>query len=399
MRLPRDVQELLLRTEWNHPGHFRDQLLGVRNGARIALNPPSGNQAADDPVALRTFREQWERLATDPALHPCVKIRFEERKLRLFGALRLPIEVAVEDLQGIARLLGSDAVERLRLVNALLQGFYLHDESLGRAAARHVGRLEGLTQSEAAMMARALSQMRAGLGEGTYLRALPIERVDTKFLERHAQTAYLIINAWTSGAVEAAGGLEAWLGCKRKGTDRILVRPLCAATQAAFCGARMMWLTSDDLAQITFPGTHLLIVENEISGLELPSIESTVAVAGTGGNLAWLQGLELDGHRVGYWGDIDSWGLRMLSVARCYCAHLEPLLMDEETFEAHAAAVVTEDRSDPSSPESLTEPEQRLRYRLLEHATAPARLEQEKLNRSWIKARLDAWRHTPTNLP
>lgn len=384
MRAPDDIRSHLREREWNHPSHFRDQLLHARVGARYSLEPPTGTRAVEDPTRLRQFREQWESVAREFEADAPNLVTFEDRTLRVMGLQRLPVEVIFPSLDIMARFLGDDAVERLVAVRSRLSFFADRNAKLADAAARHVQRIEGLPLDEAQMMAAALSQARRDMGVGTYLRSLPLDGVDTKFFERHARTAFLILDAHTGGEVTAAGGLEPWLGCLQKGADRLLVRPLCARTRAALCGLSRLWVTSDDLANCALPGTRVLVIENDTPAYELPQIDDAVAIAGSGGNLAWMTGNWLKDRDLVYWGDIDTWGLRLLSIARGHQPGLRTLLMSEDEIECHLDAVVVEPSPVDDIPRLLTDAEQRLFSRLRDDQAGPRRLEQEKLDRAYV---------------
>lgn len=389
MRSPDEVRRLVRRTEWEHVDHFRDQWLGDRQGVRVGLNP--GNRVGEDPVALRSFREAWEKVREDlQAIEPDA-VRFEGRTLRLFGLQQLPVELHLTSLDGIARFLGNDAVERLRDVRRRLGPFMNYGDELARAAKRVVLRLEMLSEAEASMLAAAVPQLKRGMGAGLFLRSLPLDKVDTKFLERNASTVYLLLNAYTRGDVQSAGGLEEWLGCVTKGADRILIRPLCAETRAGFCGAVKLWVTSDDLANMRLLGRFVLIIENEVAALALPDIAETTCIAGAGQNLAWLRDIDLSDRVVGYWGDIDTWGLRCLAQARDAFPALVALLMDQATLDAHPAQVVREPTSTSLPVSGLSQAERALFERLTSDASGPTRLEQEKLAATWVHTALQQW--------
>jgi hypothetical protein len=58
-----------------------------------------------------------------------------------------------------------------------------------------------------------------------------------------------------------------------------------------------------------------------------------------------------DGKQLGYWGDLDTWGLQMLATARWYRPELRALLMTRDIFDAHAAlSAVTEPSPAAESP-------------------------------------------------
>src|SRR5690606_23202284 len=68
----------------------------------------------------------------------------------------------------------------------------------------------------------------------------------------------------------------------------------------------------------------------------------TIAVLGAGLNLGWLAAPWLQGRSVAYWGDLDTWGLHMLGIARNHLPHLHALLMDRTTFDVHQPLAVAE---------------------------------------------------------
>ena len=90
---------------------------------------------------------------------------------------------------------------------------------------------------------------------------------------------------------------------------------------------RKQRVASSDLKDVKLPGTRVLIVENETCHHQLPELPSTVAILGAGFDLGWTESSLFDDKQVGYWGDIDTWGLQFLAQARCKIKHLHALLM------------------------------------------------------------------------
>jgi len=62
-----------------------------------------------------------------------------------------------------------------------------------------------------------------------------------------------------------------------------------------------------------------------------------------------LQALWLDDRALAYWGDLDTWGLSMLAMARLQRPHLKALMMDAATFSEFAPrhAVIEPVKADP----------------------------------------------------
>ncbi|MEX6728926.1 Wadjet anti-phage system protein JetD domain-containing protein [Pseudomonas aeruginosa] len=76
----------------------------------------------------------------------------------------------------------------------------------------------------------------------------------------------------------------------------------------------------------------------------LPELPGTIAVFGGGANTAWLQAEWLKDRRIGYWGDLDTWGLKFLADARLRQPHVEAVMMDRDTLIAHVERGVCEER-------------------------------------------------------
>src|SRR5690606_16053872 len=91
------------------------------------------------------------------------------------------------------------------------------------------------------------------------------------------------------------------------------------------------------------PARRILLVENERSLRQLPQpLPGTIAILGSGLNLAWLAAPWLQACDVAYWGDLDTWGLAMLATARRHLPQLHALLMDRSSFDAHVQRAVAE---------------------------------------------------------
>ena len=99
----------------------------------------------------------------------------------------------------------------------------------------------------------------------------------------------------------------------------------------------------------------------------------------------------LKAKRVGYWGDIDTWGLAILSDVRDKFAEVEPLMMDVETLKAHEGKMVSEPVPFGSMPLSLNEDEARLFNDLISGRFQSQRLEQERLSSDYIRYKLADW--------
>ena len=136
-------------------------------------------------------------------------------------------------------------------------------------------------------------------------------------------------------------------------------------------------------------------MENERCLHQLPQptaqpLPSTIAVLGAGLNLGWLAAPWLQERTVAYWGDLDTWGLHMLAIARGHVPHLHALLMNAATFSAHQHLAVAEPVHAPDTVAGTWTPkEEALALHL--RAQDKGRLEQEFLPAEAVHSALRAW--------
>jgi hypothetical protein len=204
-----------------------------------------------------------------------------------------------------------------------------------------------------------------------------------------------LLDAVHEGEVSACGGLYPWLDClpgpRGLAQGVPVVRPLSPGTRHAYQGLPLFQLSADLLRQHELPATNILVVENLQSGLALPDLGDTIAVIGGGRNVSWMDAPWLAAKRVGYWGDIDTWGLSILSDARASLATLEPLMMDLATLKAHEERMVQEPEPLSTLPAQLTSQEQQLFLDLAAGRFLSTRLEQERVSSDYFSSALETW--------
>ena len=122
----------------------------------------------------------------------------------------------------------------------------------------------------------------------------------------------------------------------------------------------------------------------------MPALPQTIAILGSGFDVAWTESDWLQGKQVGYWGDIDTWGLHFLAAVRQRVEHVEALLMTDAIYDRFETAAVPEPINAGSRiPTDLTDDERLLYSRLT--TAANGRLEQEFLEESVIHESVLRW--------
>lgn len=242
------------------------------------------------------------------------------------------------------------------------------------------------SNEEVIQAAKLALQLFPGCAQGLPLRLLSGFGVDTKFFERNESLLRKMLDVIYEGEASAQG-LGGFLDAYDDTSHWVLVTPL---DQGLLPFKRQM-VTTSELAEARLPGSRLLVVENQKCLHLLCALPQTIAVLGCGSDLAWLGSAQLEDKSVGYWGDLDTWGLRMLARARLRHKGVVPLLMTEAVYDAHQSesAVREPVRAQDTPPIGLTSAEAALFSRLVN--SDKGRLEQEFIPRQEVYTALREW--------
>ncbi len=244
-------------------------------------------------------------------------------------------------------------------------------------------------------------QLQPGMAAGRPLRAISLADMDTKFLETYRKTLIKLLNVRFNPAEKIENStssqyqitsLEQFLDAAEDKNQWLLVIPL----SDNLFPYQQLRLRASELATLKLPGSHLLIVENEQCRYHLPPLNNTIAILGAGLNLNWMSNPDFQHKQIAYWGDIDTWGLKMLAMARQAQAKLSALLMDQSIFQKYQKFAVPEPQSTREPPpHPLTEDEAELYQHLIQlsrHSTiSKNRLEQEFIPAAEVKESLLNW--------
>lgn len=234
--------------------------------------------------------------------------------------------------------------------------------------------------------ARLAATLTPGYAHGRPLRLLAGHGVDTKFFERNSGLLTRLLDERFDGAASEQG-LVNFLDALDEGDHWVVITPLSKGTLPF----KRMKITTSELSETELPCSRILVVENEQCIHLLPELPDTLAILGAGLDLQWLESAHLNGKSVGYWGDMDTWGLLMLARVRQYRSSVVPLLMNQSLFDAYATGRAVREPviAQPSPPEGLTDVEASFYLYLLNREKG--RFEQEYLPRTEVEAVLHEW--------
>ena len=220
-----------------------------------------------------------------------------------------------------------------------------------------------------------------------YLRQLPIEGLDTKWVEARKRLVNDLLRPLRPGLSEA--DFHDLCGLRRS-PHRLRIRILCPTLRRDLRGLGDIEAPIADLAALPLVAKVAVIVENLETGLALPDMPGAIALMKLGHGVGVIEDLPWLRPAAGvYWGDIDTHGFAILSRARRVLPGLKSVLMDQPTLLRHRDLWGYEP-SQFSGPDldRLTADELAVYAGLLAQTWGPnVRLEQERI--AWPEA-LDA---------
>lgn len=231
----------------------------------------------------------------------------------------------------------------------------------------------------------------ASASASLYLRELPIEGVDTKFIEQRKGILRQLLDVVLppESLNYAATSFLGRFGLREPEKTLVRLRILDPDLSAT-----LPWQLDDfsvplsKFCELTPPGDVVLIVENLTVFLTLPPIRGAVAVFGQGAAVGAVRAAGwLGQRRLLYWGDLDSHGLRILATVRANWPHAEALLMDEATFRRYPKLHVSAKPINSSELPQLPATEQALFQHL---ASTNRSLEQERIPSADVQLALRA---------
>lgn len=385
-RLPETLRQKLQALEWQQRRHWRDRLTGQRPfPIRLPLKPPNGKQALQQLSHYQDFIHSWR----DWPGPGCVS--YLTRQLATLGEQQLPQQLQLRDLDEFIAFLGGEAQRQWQHWQNVLAPLQALDSRLVDALYHRLDLLDSLDLQTAETCAHLLPQLQADSGRGLYLRALPVQGIDTKFIETHLNLLAHLSAALHPELDGSSDALMNWLGCQTPPSDWLFIRVLDSKLQAVLGGFANLRLPATALRHAALPGKNVLIVENLTSGYALPALPDTVAICGAGANLGWTNATWIQHRKLAYWGDLDTWGLHYLATVRQNQPHVQALLMDKCTLQNHKQHMALHKPAHPHPPDGLSREEQALYQDLLEQQYGAAGLEQEFIKQDRVQQALQRW--------
>lgn len=356
----RGVPELRAWAETRYRRAHREWLgrgdLGSGVVVEYGLQPPSEQQVGRDAAGAAAWVAGW-RSARLPA---GASVVWERRRWRSFGTHDLPVRVRIEGSDAVASLAGSrrEWQELARTASALVGRW----PELATVVPGVAGPLGKLGPGDLERLLATVEWFALNPQSELLARQVPVEGVDTKWLERHRGLVTRLVQGLTGE------GLGLRVEPRRYRARRL---------EGGVGGVRDLTAEVAELSLLSWAPKTVLIVENLQTVAALPSDLGVVAVHGNGlaapalAQVPWVRAA-----RLLYWGDLDTYGLSILSMVRQALPQAESLLMDAATLLRFAALAGTEPTPFRGPVGYLTHSEQEA---LAAIRAADTRLEQERI--------------------
>jgi Uncharacterized protein conserved in bacteria len=341
----------------------------------FGLKPPVEREAQTSWSRVQAWRAEW---AANPLGGEVIEV---ERSWSGLGRQRLPSAVSFATPAGVAAALGK--LTLFERADARYRERALAWPDLAGPLHAGAGWMAELPVEDYRRFVSVVDWLSDNRDSGLYLRQLPIEGLDTKWLEGHAGPIARLLAARFG---VSAAPLAVVAGLKQLPTRRRL-RLLDPALRDWCRGLSDMEVPLAELRALELPARLALVVENGITAQACTDLPGTVLIMGGGfavtelGSVPWLDRIPIL-----YWGDIDTWGLWILAALRRYHPATMSCLMDEATLRDHLQLCSFEPTTAGPIEEGLTADEASLFTKLAGGKSwgPGTRLEQERLN--WASA-------------
>lgn len=293
----------------------------------VTLGLPVEADVAREYTAVRGWADAWHAYAG------VGRVAWEDRRWTRLGQQRLPVRLEFASAAEVAEAIGEGRRWRRALERTERLGALWPELAGTPALVRHFSVLADYADAEFERLVGLVGWLHRNPDSGYYLRQVPVEGVDTKWLESRTSVV-----AGLLGAIRGVTGdpdFHALSGLLRA-PWRLRLRVLCPRLRSSLGGLHDIEVPLAELKRLSICPRQALIVENLETGIALSDMPDTVALmklghaVGVVAELPWLRTAS-----VVYWGDIDTHGFVCLERARRAVPHLRSALMDEATLLGH----------------------------------------------------------------
>lgn len=286
----------------------------------ITLGLPDQKTALDNLEAVSRWTEHWRQWQGSGELQWC------SRNWSVLGQQNLPEKIIFSEITQILNWLGLTALW-VKICDRYSQ-FISRFPQLNLFADKYYHILESYSHEDFINLQNVLNWFLKNPDSQIYLRQLPIEHIDTKWIESHKKIIIdllRIIKNMNADFYEITG-------LKRE-PDLIRIRILDKQILSQLSKISDISACAEELSKLNFPVEKVYIVENLRTGLAFTDLPGAVVIMGLGYNVSQLQNIPwIKSARCYYWGDLDTHGFAILNRIRAHLPNIKSILMDKKTL-------------------------------------------------------------------
>jgi len=349
-----------------HPDQFKSRLLEAwlkgryfgdpeTDAFRFPLKGPTAAESLHDFDTVRRWTEEWAAHAEREAGTGAV-LEWKEWDHRQLGKNRIPVALSFSSLDNLARYLKRHKeLDAWRTGRSLILTRFPSLEPWVRKQPLAI--LENANNLD--LLLALTDWYLANQNSGMYLRQVPVRRVDTKFIEQNRA----VLRQWWSLLVPEIAMPPSYSFEERFGflSKPELIRFRILDANSVLSPYTDLTVPAEEFARAPLPFSRILIVENDITALSLPSIPDAAVIFGRGYGFTGLaKSAWLHEKKIWYWGDLDTNGFCILDQLRASFPSARSFLMDRDTFIDNRDKWVTEIKPAIRGLPRLTESESSL---------------------------------------
>lgn len=341
MRTPEQIKQRILCKFRSRRALWLRETLSRKYGLSMTdfpleyiLEVPSEAEAASNWNGLTTWVTMWKWAEKHL---PC-RLEWQRRVWPRFGEQTLPVRVGIDTLDDVLKWLDGATANEWYLAENRIGTVAERFPACAEECCRHWAPLAEWSDADFERLLSALGWLSAHRNSGLYVRQLPIEGLDTKWLTagRRRLTAALLVKILEARGEEADPDqpFEKLCGLKDMPMSLVRVRLLDENYRRKAGGLSDITAPAEELARLDIRPKYVFISENLQTGLAFPDLPRSVVICGQGNNLESLPRIPwvADASSCIYWGDLDTYGFRILAQARRRLPNVRSVMMDVATL-------------------------------------------------------------------
>lgn len=380
---PQDINSQL-KVQWDRGNILRDILQDVSLfPLRIKLISPTANEAISDLTSIIKWNKELHDRDKNNIGYGYELIE-KEINYRLLGRNIIPTHAQIPTREDVIRMLKKQPEVDLFVHNVelLLNQWDILFDWIYRYPFKVINNMG----SDCNKFIKVLSWFEQHSEHYLYLRQLDIPGVDTKFIETNSavisELLTIILPAERVNVETNKFEERYYLKSKPR-----MIRFRILDESFRLQSMKDLSVPVEEFEEWSPLVETVYVTENEINFLSFPDVKNAIIIFGRGYGIDLFKEISwLVDKKIYYWGDIDTHGFNILSMARRFLPQIESFLMSEEILLAHRDLWVYESTQHLAKIDYLSDDEQRLVANLQNNVYGlNVRLEQERIAFSYVE--------------